>query len=1033
MSALDNVKNWLKDNYATAYEAFAIPCEDSSKEHECPLCGKRKFRVRTKGTAAGTYICTCGVKGCGFGVLDLIARKELGASADEKISGATIRSAAKLVDERLNLGFFNKDPTYTPPTPEQREARERERNEAFEQRRREAAEQEAQQIVAAGEHVRDVLSKANLNECAYLRAKGFDDCLLPVSAMGDGIVSLIDIDDRYRSIQYLPAPDALDSEGQKRHKSLMKDAPISGAFIDVQPNPDANTLIITEGYATARSVTLAEPFSHVIAAISAANIKNVATAFRERFPALEIIIAADNDYHAPGDTDTRGRPKQNTGLLSANAAAAATGALVVFPGCLGHVKQDWDDVRTASGIEQMTGEFKRELAKARTARTTEGAAQSDEQTKAPATISQRKAPSRPEQPEDDALVGSIRRIPLDLDIVNYYIPNKYKKYSSDKVTPQELWPDGTKIITERDDLSVVFVDPITGRGKDGESGVFKWARITEVVRGVIPTLRGYKDNEAYITFESLANPARRLSVPWSMDARHLAAALRSLGAEIAINTPLTDLYRNDYLTEQELPTAIYGAAPGWQHHEGKPFYVSQAGNTYLTDDVRYEFTTPIEARFRARPAGTLKEYRESVINLVRDNGGITFQILLELAAVLFPVRSRATKAEGITFNVYGASGAGKTLALKVGASVWGDHSTLTESANATYTALVNSAVKSSGGVMRIDDLSAMGNIRGSDCENLIYSIGNGKGKLRSAVDGKNIQADEFSVICLMTAEKTIADEVWQKEGYRFKAGAEARLIEQPFAGLTDLAGVNSIAAYAERVTDAINQHNGALGAAWLDLLHVMGWEALQKALRSYILDFDNYMAREFPDAWLNRPGFKVRAHQIYAVTYAAGMLSLELTGLNAEGVMKCVVDNICLEMVSNDMGERRDREAVSALWEFLTANTNNMGAIAREGNRANLQRGGNESMGWLDLVETERHEEYAPVFYLNKKQLNAAAKEVCGMAGSDLLALLNKYGYHETPNTERGARDGTVQRRVRVGQTTSILKLVKISEPEDQE
>ncbi|EBF0275132.1 hypothetical protein DB992_13025 [Salmonella enterica] len=103
MSALDNVKNWLRTNYPDACAGFSIPCEQSNKEHECPLCGKAKFRVRMTGATAGTYICTCGVKGCGFGILDLIARKELGASSNERVSGSLIRQAAKLVDERMGL------------------------------------------------------------------------------------------------------------------------------------------------------------------------------------------------------------------------------------------------------------------------------------------------------------------------------------------------------------------------------------------------------------------------------------------------------------------------------------------------------------------------------------------------------------------------------------------------------------------------------------------------------------------------------------------------------------------------------------------------------------------------------------------------------------------------------------------------------------------------------------------------------------------------------------------------------------------
>jgi putative DNA primase/helicase len=1036
VSALDNVKHWMKTNYPAACAGFSIPCEASSKEHECPLCGKRKFRVRMTGATAGTYICTCGVKGCGFGILDLIARKVLGAPIDERVPGTLARQAAKLVDERMALGFFAEDPSYTPPTPEQHEALERERKETLEKRQRESAENDERLIAAAAVSVQKVLQTAELRDCAYLQGKGFDDCLLPVTARGDGVVSLTDIDGRYRSVQYLPAPNAIDDDGEPRHKSMMKGAPISGAFIDVQPNETANTLIITEGYATARSVALAVPLSRVVAALSAVNLQNVATVFRERFPSLEIVIAADNDYRAPGETDSNGRLKTNTGLVKAKEAADASGAVVVFPGCLGRNKQDWDSVRIELGVERMTEEFKRELDKARKEKAAgEAALSGANQSTDTDNINSGSPDYNPisvtldvhKQKKDNApRPGSYPRVPVSVDIANSRCPDHFVKYYSERTTPQEMQPDAVPFLIERESGSIVHINPRL-RGGGDEGAKFKYALLDTVVDGVKPVLRGFKDNEAYTTFINSRRAELRIAVADSADAKRLCAALRAIGG--TVNGTLIDFYRNAYLPEQKLPQAVYGGAPGWQRHDGKPFYVSQNGKTYLTDNIRYEFVTPIEQRYRTPPAGTLPDYRNEVISLIRGNESMVFQVLIELASVLFPVRNGTTRAEGVTFNMYGQSGKGKTLALKVGASVWGDYTLLTESANATYTALVNSAVKSSGGTMRIDDLSAMGNVRGADYENLIYSIGNGKGKLRSAQDGKNMPADEFSVICLMTAEKTISDSIWQKEGYRFKAGAEARLIEQPFIELSDLAGADSIGGYAGMVSAAINEHNGVLGAAWLDALHVMGWDKLQVQIREHCATFARMMAEVIPEAWAIRPGHKVRAHQIYGVAFAAGMMSRELTGLSEEEVFNAVEASIIVEMSSNDIGESRDKEAVNTLWDFLTANTTNMGAIAREGNKANVQRGGNESLGWLDLIETQNHEEYEPVFYLNKKQLNAIAKNECGMTGADMLALLTKYGYHDTPDTERGRKDGTLKKRVRTGQGITVTDLIKITAP----
>ncbi|EEC0963255.1 DUF927 domain-containing protein [Salmonella enterica subsp. enterica] len=1036
MSALDNVKHWMKTNYAAACAAFSIPCEHSSKEHECPLCGKVKFRVRMTSATTGTYICTCGVKGCGFGILDLIARKELGAPSDERVSGSLIRQAAKLVDERLGLGFFAADDSYVPPTAEQRATQERERKEALEQRQRESAELEVQQIAAAAPRVRAVIDKAKPSECAYLKAKGFENCVLPVTARGDGVLRLTDIDNRDRSVQYLPAPNAVDNEGQPRHKSLMKNAPISGAFIDVQPNDKANTLIITEGYATARSVSTCAPLLRVVAAISASNLKNVATAFRDRFPALEIVIAADNDYHAPGDVDANGKPKPNTGLVKANEAAKAVGGLVVAPLCLGRKKHDWDDVRMKLGAERMTEEFNREMEKARKEKASgqealSFTAQNNGANDNPYPWDSNSSNVTTGKSPANIPVGSVRRVPSSVNIAKFRIPDHFKKYYSDKVTPQDQQPDGTDFIVEREDKSIALVDPTTGRGEDGQSGVFKHARTSEILRGVRPALRGYKEHEAYITFENIGNSSRRVSLPWSSDAKRLASALRSLGSEVVVDGAYIDFYRNAYLVEQDLPSAVYGSAPGWHEHNGIKFYISQSGKTYLAENVLFELDSPIDSKYKSAAVGTAADYRANVIELTKGNHGLTFQILLELASVLFPVRNGSIKAEGITVNVYGRSGKGKTLAMKLGASLWGNPDQLTESANATYTAIINSAVNSSGSAMRIDDLSAMPNLRGADFENLVYSIANGKAKGRSGQDGKNLPVTSFSTICLMTAEKTIADELWQKEKHRFKAGAEGRLIEQPFIEPQDLKGYNDVRSFASALTYAMLSYNGVVGVEWLNHLSKLGWDGVQASLKTYSMQFEGLMREQYSEAMNAREGHKVRAHALYGIVYAAGMMSASITGYTEAEIFEAVQENMIAEMASNDVGHARDMAAAVELWDYLTGAINRMGAIAREGNKANLQRGGDESAGWLDIVETNHGDEYRPIFYLNKRQLNNAAKEACGMSGGDLLAALTKYGYHETPTDARGERDGTVQVWVKNGGVSTRTRLIKISAPEE--
>jgi putative DNA primase/helicase len=179
--------------------------------------------------------------------------------------------------------------------------------------------------------------------------------------------------------------------------------------------------------------------------------------------------------------------------------------------------------------------------------------------------------------------------------------------------------------------------------------------------------------------------------------------------------------------------------------------------------------------------------------------------------------------------------------------------------------------------------------------------------------------------------------------------------------------------------------------------------------------------------WRYRYSINGKKQKLSLGTYPE--VSLSQARVTADEILIAVESSIIVEMSSNEIGTSRDKEAVNTLWDFLTANTTSMGAVAREGNKANVQRGGSESLGWLDLVETQNHEEYEPVFYLNKKQLNTIAKNECGMTGADMLALLDKYGYHETPDTVRGRKDGTIKRRVRAGQGIVMADLLKIAEP----
>ncbi|MGH8578186.1 MAG: toprim domain-containing protein [Gammaproteobacteria bacterium] len=81
-----------------------------------------------------------------------------------------------------------------------------------------------------------------------------------------------------------------------------------------------DTLCIVEGYAS--GATVHEATGHAVAvAFSAGNLTPVARALRAKYPAIKIILCADNDRFTPG----------NPGVTSAAEAARAVGGLIAVP------------------------------------------------------------------------------------------------------------------------------------------------------------------------------------------------------------------------------------------------------------------------------------------------------------------------------------------------------------------------------------------------------------------------------------------------------------------------------------------------------------------------------------------------------------------------------------------------------------------------------------------------------------------------------------------------------------------------------
>ena len=144
---------------------------------------------------------------------------------------------------------------------------------------------------------------------SYTEAKGISPEGLRTTSDGLLLVPMCDAFGVLHSLQ------TIDSDGSKR---FLAGGRVRGCFHAI--GTLGKTLVVCEGVATGRSIHACTGLA-VAAAFSAGNLEPVARTLRQRYPHLQLLIAADDDHATEG----------NPGLTAAHAAALAVGGAVVVP------------------------------------------------------------------------------------------------------------------------------------------------------------------------------------------------------------------------------------------------------------------------------------------------------------------------------------------------------------------------------------------------------------------------------------------------------------------------------------------------------------------------------------------------------------------------------------------------------------------------------------------------------------------------------------------------------------------------------
>ncbi len=391
---------------------------------------------------------------------------------------------------------------------------------------------------------------------------------------------------------------------------------------------------------------------------------------------------------------------------------------------------------------------------------------------------------------------------------------------------------------------------------------------------------------------------------------------------------------------------------GWH---GTVFVISQGGIGTTNEEFAYQnaHATDVEAHV----SGSAESWREEVARKATGNSRLVFAIGTAFAG---PMLYLAGEDSG-GFHLRGASSSGKSTALRVAASVWGDPTTFIRLWRTTTNGLEGLASRHSDGLLILDELSQVEPHAVGDAA---YLLANGQGKTRATKHGTARVAQQWRLLFLSAGEESLPALAAQANK-RATAGQELRLADiegDAGAGLglfESLHGESQPAQFAQALRAATAQHHGAVGFRWLEEV-VKHQDAITAKLPARL--------GGLAQSWLppGATGQVERVARRFALVAIAGEWATRfgLTGWSADEA--CRSTKACFESWLANFGGtklREDQEILSHVRGFLVAHGasrfDHLHAISEQriANRAGFYRdntdGGRE---YLFLPDTFRQE-----------------------------------------------------------------------------
>lgn len=549
----------------------------------------------------------------------------------------------------------------------------------------------------------------------------------------------------------------IDGEGRK---SAIYGGAKAGGYWAAQPLPDDSAdlvLFIGEGVATMLSVR--EACGHAcIAALSSGNLLSVSKAMRKRYPSAALVLVAD----LVKDT---GEPDHH----AVQAAQSIAGRLLVpvFGDARATGDTDMNDLAARLGLDQVRAVIDALL---NGSEATQEAPQADDA--APT------APTAPAAPKPAT-----------------------KRISADSVTCS--YAGGTYDVSHR---GVFFI----GADKDGNELPPRWicsplsvvAKTRDAKSGEWGRLLEWRDDD-------------RVRHQWAMplellqsDGLDMRRELARMGLSIAPGKQQRDALASYVQVWPVENRARCVERLGWH---GAVYVMPSESIGQDEEIVVFQNAHAIDPALSS--TGTLDDWRASVARLSGGNSRLVFALSAAFAGPLADVAGEDSGG----FHLRGGSSSGKTTALKVAASVWGNPASYPRLWRATANGLEGLAALHNDGLLILDELSQ---IDPKEAGEAAYLLANGQGKARASRTGAARQSARWRLLFLSAGEESLTA-LMARAGRKVNAGQEIRLADidaDAGAGMGAFEVLHeqpSPAALALAVKDAAIRNHGVAGVSWL--------------------------------------------------------------------------------------------------------------------------------------------------------------------------------------------------------------------------